>query len=515
MQKSDKCYNFFTKLERGGFVKKSIHDRTPLFDALKEYSNNDIAPFDVPGHKMGSLRNEFSEYLGTQAMRLDVNAPKGIDALNKHTGVIAECEMLLSDAFGSDTAFMLVNGTSSGIIAMIMATCSAKEKIILPRNAHKSAISALIFSGAIPIFVEPDLDEELGIANGVSYENIEKAILENPDAKAVMIINPTYFGVVSDLKEIIRLVHEHDMVVLVDEAHGSHFGFSPYLPESAMSLGADMAALSIHKTGGSLTQSSLLLVNERNIDVIRVKTILNMMQSTSPSSFLLASLDVARKTLVMDGEELLEDAIIMTKSALEQINEIKGLKAITKEYIINRGNYDFDPTKLIIKVSELGLSGFEVYNILATKYQIQVELAETYVILCVISLGTKRSDILRLVYALQELSDEYYQENNELIVPSFHYKFPSMFVRPREAFHAPVKYVSDEESIGEVSAESIMIYPPGIPLIIPGEVIERRLIEMMKFYEAQGSTIICEHKDVKFKIIDQDNWVKGNSDDDL
>ena len=305
-------------------------NQTPFFSKLREYAIGDTIPFDVPGHKLGRLPNDMEEFTGVHTFLLDSNAPLGLDTLSKPTGVIKEAEKLMAEACNADKAYFLTNGTTVGILAMIMASVRAKEKIILPRNVHKSAINALILSGAMPVFIKPDIDLELGIANGVSVKSVKKAIEANPDAKAVFIINPTYFGMTSDLHEIVRIAHEHDMLVLVDEAHGSQFYFSSRLPYTAMEANADISASSMHKTAGSLTQSSILLSKGERVDSIRLRSTLNMLQSTSPSSLLLASLDVARKTMVLEGETRISKTLDLAHKYSQKIKAISGIQVVDK-----------------------------------------------------------------------------------------------------------------------------------------------------------------------------------------
>jgi arginine/lysine/ornithine decarboxylase len=239
------------------------------------------------------MHTGLGEYFGEKILGLDANSTKALDNLSNPDGVIKEAEALLADSYWADHAFMLVNGSTFGVQAMIMSVCSPKDKILMPRNVHKSAVNAVILSGAIPVFIDPEINTEYGIANGVSYDQVKKAVQDNPDAKAIFLINPTYFGVVSDLRAIIRLCRRRGLLVLVDEAHGAHFPFHNDFPENATALGADMATVSLHKTGGSFTQSSALLMNERNLDVSTVRTVINLMQTTSASYLLMASIDLA------------------------------------------------------------------------------------------------------------------------------------------------------------------------------------------------------------------------------
>lgn len=483
------------------------HNKTPFYSAVISHISSYVTPFDVPGHKAGAINTEMRRYLGRRTFEFDINAPKGLDNLNHPRGVLKEAQELFADAFNAKRAFFLVNGSSVGLLTMVLYSCKANDKIILPRNVHKSVINGLILSGAIPVFIKPNIDPDLGIAGGISFEAIKEAVDENPDAKAVLIINPTYFGVTSDLKKIASYIHDHNMLVLVDEAHGSHFHFSDRLPLSAMQSGADISVLSIHKTGGSMTQSSALLVNNDDINCDAILDILNMLQSTSPNTLLLASLDVTRKYLVLHGKRAIGRTIELAKYAREQLKDIPGIYVVDKKYFKSKNEFGYDSCRLVIKVNELGLSGFEIYNILREEYNIQLELAETYCILAIITIGTNKKHIDNLINALSDLSSRFYGKFIPYDVPKFQYSFPKMMYRPRLAFHAPDKIIKlDEDAIGEVSCESIMIYPPGIPLIIPGEVITKELVDMIDFYQEQGSTILKSEDGPYVKVIDKDNW---------
>lgn len=488
---------------------KLDQSKTPFFTKLKEYGLSHTTPLDVPGHKLGAIDDEFVQFVGHNVFRLDSNAPRGLDNLSKPRGVLKEAQELAADAFGADHAYFLINGTSQGIITMIMSACGAKEKIIIPRNVHKSAINALILSGAMPIFMKPHMDVELGIANGINLVELREKIEENPDAKAVFVINPTYFGVTSNLKEVVKIAHEYGMLVLCDEAHGAHFGFSEELPVSAMEAGADMSACSIHKTVGSFTQSSILLTQGELVDNAKVKSTLNVLQSTSPSSLLMASLDTARSYIALEGQKKLENLIQMARECREKINKIKGFKAITKEYIWNHRGYDYDETKIMVKVSELGITGFDAYNILSSESNIQLELAETHLILAVLSIGTTKEDLDRFVEGLKNLKR--HKTKNE-IRHKIRFTYPETYARPREAYHAPKRFVKIEDSLNEVAAENIMVYPPGIPLVIPGEIINQDILDDLAFYREQGSTILSDTEDGYIKVVDKDRWIKYEGD---
>ncbi|MBI9009889.1 MAG: aminotransferase class I/II-fold pyridoxal phosphate-dependent enzyme [Tenericutes bacterium] len=489
-------------------MKNHQQNKTPFFTALKDYGEKNVAPFDVPGHKLGNIPNDLQKYMGTKVYKLDSNSPIGLDHLNKPTGVILESEELMAKACNADKAYFITNGTTIGILAMILTACKANEKIILPRNVHKSVINALILSGAIPIFIKPNIDKKLGIANDITYDKVAKAIKENPDAKAVFIINPTYFGVVSDLKKITKLAHDNDMLVIADEAHGAQFYFSEKLPVSAMEADADISALSMHKTAGSFTQSSVILCKGERIDHHRLRSSLNMLQSTSPSSLLMASLDVARKTMYFEGEKRIAKTLENVKETREKLKKIPGIKVIDKDYILAQKSYDYDETKIIVKVSDLGLSGFEVYKLLMKQSNIQLELAESHIVLAVITIGTTKAHLERLVQAFKKLSNEFYKQRDKLPKIDFNYQFPEAYARPRDAYHAPKLIVTLEDAIDEIAAEQVMIYPPGIPILIPGEIISKEVIDDIKFYMKKGSALQSDLDSNYISIVDKENWIK-------
>jgi len=317
----------------------------------------------------------------------------------------------------------------------------------------------------------------------------------------------------SDLKKIVEIAHEHHMLVLVDEAHGTQFYFSDQLPISAMDAGADMSTTSVHKTGGSLTQSSLLLTKGDNVNHVRLRSTINMLQTTSPSSLLIASIDVARKELYFEGEERINKLIHMAQKAKEQLRTIPGITVVDKKYVLARGGNNFDETKLVIKVSDLGVTGFEVYKELRKRFNIQLELAETHLILCILTMGTVKDDLDHLYIALKDLSRRYYKIRKTLPKIKFNYQFPVSYSRPRDAYHAPKLQVLLADSANQISGEMIMIYPPGIPMVIPGEIISEEVLEDLQFYVKNGSVIHSEMDNGYIKVVDKENWKKWDGEE--
>ena len=470
---------------------KQNHEILPLIEAMMQYDQRDVVPFDVPGHKHGRGTKELVDFFGEKVMRIDVNSMKCLDNIGNPVGVIKEAQQLMADAYDADHAFFLTNGTSSGVQAMIMSACQAGDKVILPRNAHKSAINALILGGITPVYVQPEMNTRLGIAMGVTVEKIKEAIALHPDAKAVFLINPTYYGAASALKEITELCHKHDMAVLVDEAHGAHLHFHDELPMSAMEAGADMSAVSLHKTGGSLTQSSALLLKGDIIDKDRVKTILNLTTSTSASYLLMASLDGARKILATRGEKMLTDTLELSRRARAEINAIEGLYAFSTELIDAHGVYAFDETKLSINVTGIGLTGFEVYDILRDEYNIQMELGDINNVLAIISLGDTKQALCALVSALKDISVKYKKPEFDCQVKPL--KNPEVVIIPRDAFYMQKKILPLADSVGEIAGEYIMAYPPGIPVLSPGERITKEIIDYIEVLKTQKSVLTDNH----------------------
>lgn len=488
--------------------KENEQEKTPYLDALIDYVNSNPIPFDVPGHKLGSFKNDLSRKIDMPSFLYDANAPIGLDNLYNAKGVLKESEELAAKICKADHCFFSVNGTTGGILTILQACLYSKDKIILPRNIHKSVVNALIISGAIPIFVNPDIDDDLGIACGMKTEDVISAMDENPTAKAVFVINPTYFGVVSDLKRIVDEAHKRNMIVIVDEAHGSNFYFSDELPSSAMECGADISAMSMHKNSGSLTQTSLILMQGNRVDYYDVKRAFGMFSSTSPNAILLASLDAARKEMAIKGKDILHNAILLSDYARNELNKIDGIHCYGKEYIQNRNNtgvYKIDPTKIVIDTRELGLYGYEVYKEIRKESNVQLELGEVSVVLAIVSVGTTKDHIDSLIKAFKKLSKKYYGKK-VAEVPHYHYSYPENIVPPRVAYDAPHIVVSLDDCIGEISAETVMAYPPGIPLVIPGEIITDDAINLIRFYHDEGGEVLKDTAYGQIKVIDRKNW---------
>lgn len=461
-------------------------ENAPIYEAMQRFRRARIVPFDVPGHKRGRGNRELTEFLGESCMSVDVNSMKPLDNLCHPVSVIRDAEALAAEAFSAAHTFFMVGGTTSAVQAMILYACKNGEKIILPRNVHRSAINSLILSGAVPVYVDPDVNRELGIALGMSAEQVEKAILENPDAKAVLVNNPTYYGVCSDLRKITEIAHRHGMLVLADEAHGTHFYFGDGFPASAMSCGADLASVSMHKSGGSLTQSSFLLMGE-SVNADYMRQIINLTQTTSASYLLLTSLDLSRKRLALHGREIFGETVNMAKYARYEINEIGGYYAFSRELINGGSVYDFDVSKLSVHTLSVGLAGIEVYDLLRDEYDIQIEFGDLGNILAYLSVGDRKQDIERLINALSEIRRRYGKKQTGMLTQE--YLNPIVAETPRTAFYSPKKSLPLEEAAGHICTEFVMCYPPGIPILAPGELITPEIIEYIRYAKEKGCSM--------------------------
>lgn len=457
--------------------------KVPILEALERMKYEKLVPFDVPGHKRGKGNNELTEFLGDKCLSVDVNSMKPLDNLCHPTSVIKEAEDLAAAAFGAANAFFMVGGTTSSVQAMILSSVKSGDKIILPRNVHQSVINALVLCGAVPIYINPQTNKRLGIALGMSVNEVKAVIEKNKDAKAILINNPTYYGICSDLKQITELAHKYGIRVLADEAHGTHFYFGKDMPISAMAAGADMAAVSMHKSGGSLTQSSILLCG-KNVNEHYVRQIINLTQTTSGSYLLLSSLDISRRNLALRGEEIFEKVKYFSQYARDEINSIGEYYAYSKELVNGDSVFDFDTTKLSVNTLELGLAGIEVYDILRDEYGIQIEFGDLGNILAYISVGDKTKNVERLISSLGEIRRLYKKDNSRMLESE--YINPVVEMSPQKAFYSEKHSVLLDNCINKISSEFVMCYPPGIPILAPGELITCEIVEYIKYAKEKG-----------------------------
>lgn len=461
-------------------------ERAPIYEALESFQKMRVVPFDVPGHKRGRGNPELTALLGEQCVRLDVNSMKPLDNLCHPVSVIRQAECLAAEAFGAAHAFLMVGGTTSAVQSMVLSVVQRGEKIILPRNVHRSVMGAMVLCGAIPVYIDPACDDRLGIPLGMSVAAVERAIIQNPDAKAILVNNPTYYGICSDLRRIVQLAHAHGMLCLADEAHGTHFYFGENLPVSAMAAGADMAAVSMHKSGGSLTQSSLLLCGPAMREG-HVRQIINLTQTTSGSYLLLSSLDISRRNLALRGKAAFARVNELAEYARREINAIGGYYAFSRELCNGDSIYDFDPTKLSVNTLQVGLAGIEVYDLLRDEYDIQIEFGDLGNILAYLSIGDRPREIERLVSALSEVRRRFGGSASGLMKQE--YIEPDVAVSPQQAFYAEKESLALADTVGRICSEFVMCYPPGIPILAPGERITQQILDYIVYAKEKGCSM--------------------------
>ncbi|MGM9649646.1 MAG: aminotransferase class I/II-fold pyridoxal phosphate-dependent enzyme [Butyricicoccaceae bacterium] len=460
--------------------------QAPIYEALERFEKKRVVPFDVPGHKRGRGNPELTALLGEKCVRMDVNSMKPLDNLCHPVSVIRDAEKLAAEAFGAAHAFLMVGGTTSAVQTMVLSSVKRGEKIILPRNVHRSVMGAMVLCGAVPVYVDPACDERLGIPLGMSVSDVERAIALHPDAKAILVNNPTYYGICSDLRSIVRIAHEHGMLCLADEAHGTHFYFGENLPVSAMAAGADMAAASMHKSGGSLTQSSILLTGPA-VSEGHVRQIINLTQTTSGSYLLLSSLDISRRNLALRGRETFAQVVKMAEYARQEINKIGGYYAFSRELVNGDSIFDFDVTKLAVNTLDIGLAGIEVYDLLRDEYDIQIEFGDLGNMLAYVSIGDRLRDIERLVSALAEIRRRFGRPSTGMMRQE--YIEPQVVATPQQAFYADKESLPIAQTDGRVCAEFVMCYPPGIPVLTPGERITAQILDYIAYAKEKGCSL--------------------------
>jgi arginine decarboxylase len=464
---------------------------TPLISALRRWADRDCAPFYTPGHKQGhGMGDDFIELWQQFGLRLDLPELPGLDNLANPQGVIEEAQNLAAQVFKATHSRFLVNGSTTGVIAAMMATCQPGDRILMPRNVHRSAIAGAIHSGAIPIFIEPEYVPALDVAHSIATDSIEQALEKYPDIKAILVVAPTYYGVSGDIKTMAEIAHRHHIPLIIDAAHGAHFGFHPALPTSALSLGADLVVQSTHKLLGALTQASMLHIQGDLVDLERLDRCLQILQTSSPSYLLLASLDSARAQMDDYGYELLDRTLELTANARSALLEIPGLLPLELSSHRSPGCHSFDPTRLTVTVSELGWTGYEADEVLCEKFQVIAEMPSLRHLTFIFSIGNQQRDVEMLVTGMQGLAQENrvplhirLEEERAAIITE-------LAVSPREAFFATQVTVSIKESINRIAAEPICPYPPGIPTLVPGEIVTKEAIEYLQKILAAGGEIV-------------------------
>ncbi len=475
----------------------SMQTKTPLLTQLQLSARSSTAPFHTPGHHKGTATPDIlKSWLGPEIFRADLPELPELDNLFAPEGPIAQAQDLAAAAWNADRTYFLTNGSTAGILAAILTVCNPGDAILVPRNVHRSVISGMILSGANPVFVIPTYDDDLDIVHGIDIHILENTLNSNPNIKSILIVSPTYYGVCSDIQAIAKLAHDRNLPLIVDEAHGAHFGFHPDLPKSALHYGADLVIQSTHKTLSAFTQASMLHQQGDRINLDRLSQSLALIQSSSPNYLLLASLDAARMQMATQGEMLLGAALKRVESVRSHLTQIPGLRLLNHDAI--------DPLRLTINVANLGIDGFTADEILHTDYGVTCELPSAQNLTFIFTHGTTDEDCDRLIESFKHLATRPPTPNSggaeptqrqDLKVPLFKgdlggSSIPTQPTRSvRDAFFAPTQTLPTEQAIGQLCADLLCPYPPGIPLLLPGEPITADILSKLNHILQSGGTI--------------------------
>lgn len=468
----------------------------PISRAMKEYAGDGALAFHTPGHKQGlGAHRLLRELLTEEGLRQEVSLMEELDDLHEPEGCIKAAEALAVELWGAVDTMFVINGTTGAIHAMLLGVLSPGDEILLPRNVHRSVVGGVILAGAVPVYIRPETDSRLGIAMGMSLSAVKAAIAAHPGARALLAVYPTYYGYCCDLQSVAAAAHEAGMLLLVDEAHGAHLRFSSELPRQAIELGADVSAQSTHKLLGSMTQTSMLHIGSGRVDKSRLRQAAGLLQSTSPNQLLLASLDIARLQMAEEGRERMAEAVRLSRRLRLAINKIPGLSSPGEEICSgaeNSGAIALDCTKLTVNLSGLDIGGPEAELVLRHQYKVQCELSDPDNLLFIISMADNERTAASLLAALKALAAGYAPEKGAERAPVRMGEAagnPPQTVQrmnPREAFFAPCRKVRLADAIGAASAETVAFYPPGVPLLCPGEEITAEIIGYIRRCQSLG-----------------------------
>lgn len=463
------------------------HRQAPLLEGVRAFQRQGIVPFSTPGHKLGlGADAELRETFGAAVLQSDIPLGGGVGDTHFGGETLRVAEALAADAWGADRSFFLLNGSSAGNHAFLLATVRPGDKVIVSRDLHKSLLVALILTGAVPVYLAPRLHPELHVGLGITADQVAAALDEHPDAKLVALVSPSYCGVPSDLAGIAAVAHARGVPVHVDEAWGPQFHFHPSLPPSAMSSGVDGAVTSTHKVLGSLTQAAILNVRAGLVDLDRIRTAVGMVQTTSPSVLILASIDTTRRQMALHGEAMLERTIALATDALRKLQVLPGISVLDADQL---GVEAFDLTKLVVDVDALGITGYQAEDALRNRFGVGPEMSDLVGLVFLITIGDTQESIDRLVNAFATLSQEHYRggqrqtglrSSGAVVAPGV------QAMTPRDAFFAPSREIPLEAAGGEISTELVIPYPPGIPVLAPGEVITAEKIRYLREGAAHG-----------------------------
>lgn len=456
--------------------------KAPLYNKLIEYSNSMLA-FHMPGHKFGK---------GTQLdqidmIKLDNTEAKGLDNLYVAEGVIKDAMALMADFYGSQETIFLTNGSTAGILTSILSVCKPGDQLIIARNTHHSVWSGLILAGVCPIYISPNYLDEEDMLGEIEPITVKEALEQYPEAKGVLIVSPTYEGIVSDIKAIADIVHEKDRVLIVDEAHGAHFVLGEGFPESSVKRGADLVINSTHKTLPALTQSALLHLCTNRISYDRIIQSLRMIQTSSPSYMMMGLMDYVRVYMIENKASIYQDYITPLVSVRKQLqSELKVLKLIEPQ------NKLYDKSKIIISTAYSNISGYELETLLNQKYHIAIEAALDNYIILMTTVADHKQELESLRVALCEIDKDLVKTEKHNPINSFVLEKISLGRNPRDIYYSDKEWISLSDSLNRVSSKNVMLYPPGIPIIAVGEEVKTESITFIRQFseKLQGIKVI-------------------------
>ena len=468
------------------------HRRAPILQALEAFMASNVASYTIPAHKKGQgVDDETLEVLGKEAYFGDAPMHHGLEDRVSSNKILTHAQSLAADAFGADHCFFSTNGSTLSVQLAVMTCARPGEEIVIGRNAHKSVISGVISSGAVPVWVNPEIDTEHACSHTVTPDALERTLAAHPAARAAMVVSPTYFGVAADVAGLADICHRHGIPLIIDDAWGALFAFHPEMPPSPLDAGADMSVASYHKSLNGIMQTSVILVKGDRIDLDRLSLAMDSFETTSTSVLLLASMDGARRQMALHGKELLDDTLRLARRAASEIAALPKLKLLGPHLIGRPGVAGFDETKVCIDVDHLGMTGFDAADWLWAERRIGPELADHRHITFLITLGDDDESVDRLVAGLRDLVDASGDRGPtkriacaEQLLDGAEY-----VVRPRDAFLGMTKKVKLCDAVGELAAEPVSPYPPGVPVLIPGQRVTQQIVDFLQTGVDEGMLI--------------------------
>jgi arginine decarboxylase len=477
------------KESKEGPVRKEA-DAMPIGEAVEDFHRRGDLSLGIPAHRSGTGRSvpQTRRWAGEQAFRADVGMNNGVDNRHQSWQVETTAMELFAEAVGADETLFSTNGSTENVHAAMMAVARPGETLVMARNGHKSAFSGLVLSGVMPVYVEPEYDPRWQVAHGIDPAKLEATLQAHPEAVAALVFTPTYYGVSADVGRLAEVAHASGVPLITDDAWGLDYSFSSRLPPSAMESGADLSIGSVHKTLNGLLQTSVISRKGDRIDSSRLSLVFELLQSTSASSLLLSSIDAARHEFEHHGEELLGHALDLADDIRRRIGALPGLALMGEEVLDNPGATHLDPTHVTVDVLGLGLTGYQAADWLREKCGVHMELADQRRVMALITYADSRGVADRFVDSMTALVEAH--ADAEPITPMKEASLPELrmetVVLPREAFLGRTEMVPWKKAAGRVSAEMICPYPPGIPIVAPGELLTTEVVDYFQQQAAAG-----------------------------